>query len=134
MPSAVAEDPALTREQIITQYKEVYVPQFEKLLVRMNTIKSTALKVPTLKKSFEYVYNDYMEETGIINTTVADPKGDVTAILGYSQEEVDEIGKLVTYLESQVRKVTTIKCVKGKTVKTVTDVSAKCPKGFTIKK
>lgn len=132
--AAIAVDEPLTREQIIAEYNKTYVPAFASLHDRLLAIKTKASKVPALKSSWEYVMKDFEDETGIINTTVNDPKGDVTAILGYSQEETDEIGKQVAYLESQVSKIKTIKCVKGKSSKTITDVSAKCPKGYTLKK
>ena len=133
MTTASAEE-TLTREQIIAEYNKTYVPAFASLHSRLLAIKEKASKVAKLKNSWEYVMKDFEDETGIINTTVNDPKGDVSAILGYSQEETDEIGKQVAYLESQVSKIKTIKCVKGKTTKTITDVSAKCPNGYSLKK
>lgn len=124
----------LTREQIIAEYNKTYAPAFSVLQSRLLAIKSKAYKVPALKSSWDYVMKDFLDETAIISGSINDPKGDVSAVLGYSQEESDEIGKQVAYLESQVSKIKTITCIKGKTKKTITDVLAKCPKGFTLTK
>jgi translation initiation factor 1 (eIF-1/SUI1) len=48
----------------------------------------------------------------------------------YAEEETEEYASTLNMLEAQAVKIKTISCIKGKTVKKVSGLSPKCPKGY----
>lgn len=124
----------LSRDQIVTEWNTKYLPQFEDLYKEFTALKSPAKSVPTIQSSLDFVFKDYAEILAVINGAVQDPKGDVSSIIGYAEEEIDELKVDLAHLKDRLAKVKTIKCVKGKTVKTLKVEKVLCPKGYTLKK
>lgn len=123
-----------TRDAHVAELKAIYVPQYDAQYSRMMAIKARAFSVTSLKKSWNTVMEDFQDVTKTVYGAWADPLADADAAASYSDEEIGEFEVSITYLERQVKLIATITCVKGKTVKKVTDVSPKCPKGYLKKK
>lgn len=125
---------SLTREAHVEQLKALYVPQYEGQLARLMAIKVKAYSASSLRKSFDTVMEDFQDVTKTVYGAWADPGADADAAALYSEEEIGEFEVSIRYLEQQVAKIKTITCVKGKTLKKITDVGPRCPKGYVIKK
>lgn len=131
---ARADDATMTRDQIVNEMNTKYYPQFDAIKQDLLALKEQSKSITTLASSVEFVLKDYLEVRATIDGSVQSPTADVSSVIGYSEEEIGELTIDVQNLKARLAKVKTIKCVKGKTVKTLKVEKVKCPAGFTLKK
>jgi hypothetical protein len=105
-------------------------PIFDQQYAQLTALAAKAKLDPAVLKSYNYLINDFLEVRRVIDSALASPTGDIDAAYAYAEEETGEFMMTIPQLAKQVALIKTISCVKGKTVKKVTGISAKCPSGY----
>lgn len=123
----------LTKEQAVAIMKDKYDPKFDSQIARLESLKAKAFTAASTKKWYIAIEADIAEVRRVINNSMTSVLEDYQGPVGYAEEETGEFDSYLSDLETKVRAIKTITCVKGKITKKVTEVKPTCPKGF-IKK
>ena len=124
----------LTKDQAIAIMKDKYDPKFDSQVARLESLKPKAFTAPSTKKWYLAIEADIVEVRRVINNSMASVLDDYQGPVGYAEEETGEFDSYLSDLETKVKAIKSINCVKGKTTKRITEVKPICPKGYTKKK
>lgn len=119
-----------TRADQVTAIKDQYNPLFEAEYARLLALKKKALVDANLTRKVKAVLVDFLEVRRVIDSNLSSSTSDLAATKDYADEETGEFSSTINLLEAEAAKIKTISCIKGKTVKKVTALSPKCPKGY----
>lgn len=136
LPQSYAAETTMTREEAVAAYHARFDQQFNEIHARLVDAKerATAAKIKSIVLAADIALKDFDDEIAIISNTLKDPNAPVDTAVGYAIEEIGEIQWNVSTIETNFTKIATIKCVKSGKVKSIKEVSPKCPKGYKLKK
>ena len=132
--AAPASAEPLSKEQAQAIMKDKYDPKFDSQTARLESLKVGAFKAASTKKWYLAIEADIADVRRVINASMASTLDDYQGPVGYAEEETGEFDSYLADLETKIKAIRTISCVKGKTTKKITEVKPVCPKGYTKKK
>lgn len=127
---ATADETATARATSVTKIGAQWNPLFDSQYARIVALTEKAKKAPSTLKEYKALLLDFNEVRRVINDGLASSTSDLEAISAYAEEETGEFSSTISHLENAVASIKSISCVKGKTVRKVTEVSPKCPSGY----
>lgn len=129
LPSAQA-DVATDRATRVAEIQARWNPIFDQQYAQLTGLEAKAKLDPKVYKDYKFLLDDFLHVRRVIDEALASTSGDIEAAAAYAEEETGEFMMTIPALASQVSKIKTITCVKGKTVKKATGITPKCPTGF----
>ena len=127
-PPAIA-DP-LTKDEAIALMQDKFDPKFDSQVARLQAMKSKAFTASSTKKWYLAIQADIDDVRRVINASMASALDDYQGPVAYAEEETGEFDSYLSDLETKIRAIRSITCIKGKTVKKFTEVKPVCPKGY----
>lgn len=125
-----AADSVPTRSDQVTSIQNQYNPLFDAQYARLLVVKTKALVDASTLKSVKAVLADFLDMRRIIASSLSSSTSDLDAVKSYADEELGEFGSTLNMLETQVAKIKTVICIKGKQIKKISGLTPKCPKGY----
>ena len=125
-----ASDRAATVAILQQKYVSVLDTQHATLLALKEKMKVDA----GLLKQVNSVLADFDSNYAAIVNGLANENQALQPIIDLCQEEVEEFGNSIYQLQQMVKKIQTIQCVKGKTIKKIVGLAPKCPAGYKLSK
>lgn len=125
-----ADDVAPTRSDQVTAIQNQYNPLFDAQYARLVIVKKKASVDTSMLRRVNEVLTDFLDMRRIIASGLSSATSDLVALKDFADEEAGEFASTVSNLETDVAKIKTITCIKGKASKKVSGLSPKCPTGY----
>ena len=129
-PVASAEEIAVDRATRVEQIKSRWNPLFDQQYSQLVGLASKAKLDPVLLKNYKYLLDDFLHVRQVIDAALNSSTGDIEAAAAYAEEETGEFMMAIPELASQIARIKSITCLKGKVLKKVTGTAPKCPAGY----
>jgi hypothetical protein len=129
-PVASAEEIAVDRATRVEQIKSRWNPLFDQQYSQLVSLASKAKLDPVLLKNYKYLLDDFLHVRQVIDAALNSSTGDIEAAAAYAEEETGEFMMAIPELASQIARIKSITCFKGKVLKKVTGTAPKCPAGY----
>ena len=120
----------LTKDEAVVLMQDKYDPKFDSQVARLLAMKSKAFTASSTKKWYLAIQADIDDVRRVINASMASALDDYQGPVAYAEEETGEFDSYLSDLETKIRARRSITCIKGKTVKKITEVKPVCPKGY----
>jgi hypothetical protein len=118
----------------VAQIHAKYDPLFAAEALRLGALAKKATLDDQFNRQYKAVLLDFNTMRATVMDGLASETQDIEAMGQLADEETGEFNTSIYNLEQMALKIKTITCVKGKTSKKITGISAACPKGYTKKK
>lgn len=125
-----AADPATDRQASVEMIRSKYLPTLEAQHSTLLKLRETMKVDAGLLKQVKSVISDFEGNYAAIIKGLDDPNQAIQPIIDLCEEEVEEFTNSIYQLKMMAKKIKTISCVKGTSIKKVSGLSPKCPAGY----
>ncbi|MEN9736181.1 MAG: hypothetical protein RL129_891 [Actinomycetota bacterium] len=127
-------DEASDRAAQVEILKAKYLTRLDAQHAELLALKAKLKVEPSLLKQANTVLHEFDSNYAAIVQSLNNSNHALQPIIDLCEEEVEEFDNYIFHLQSALKQLKAITCVKGKTTKKVVGLKPACPKGFTKKK